>query len=228
VSSRIGRGPWARALGAALVPDDATPEAIRGEELWRRGAVEELRIERGQISTRAEECAVTITAPTIRPRVWDAVASYSRNRGPLAEAVRGDLQSAQLAHLLDQDWEDPLIPEHVVTSCGCDGAGSCVHVVAAAYALAAAVDADPGVLLRWRGALPSATRTRKARRRTRTRGAVRPCPRPRPSCAGARSRSSSASARRAFAPGGRTSRTSFRQPTKRSPASRRKTTARWE
>lgn len=156
MSSRIGRGPWARALGAALVPDDTTPEAIRGEELWRRGAVEELRIERGQISTRAEECAVTITAPTIRPRVWDAVASYSRNRGPLAEAVRGDLQSAQLAHLLDQDWEDPLIPEHVVTSCGCDGAGSCVHVVAAAYALAAAVDADPGVLLRWRGALPSA------------------------------------------------------------------------
>jgi uncharacterized Zn finger protein len=156
VSSRIGRGPWARALGTRLVPDDATGEAIRGEELWRRGAVEGLRIDVGQITARVDECAVTITAPTIRPRVWDAVVSYSRNRGPLAQAVRGETQSMQLDHLLAQDWEEPLVPESVVSSCSCDGAGSCVHVVATTYAVTAAVDDDPGVLLRWRGALPSA------------------------------------------------------------------------
>jgi uncharacterized Zn finger protein len=156
VSSRIGRGPWARALGTRLVPDDATPEAIRGEELWRRGAVQGLRVDVGQITARVEECAVTITAPTIRPRVWDAVVSYSRNRGPLAQAVRGETQSMQLDHLLAQDWEEPLIPEGVVSACRCNGAGSCAHVVATTYAVAAAVDADPGVLLRWRGALPSA------------------------------------------------------------------------
>ena len=156
MSSRIGKGPWARALGALLVPDDTTPEAIRGEELWRRGAVEDLRIETGQIMARVGECAVTITAPRIRPRVWDAIVSYSRNRGQLAQAVRGEVQSVQLDHLLAQDWEDPLMPKSVVASCACDGNGSCAHVVAAAYALAAAIDADPGALLRWRGALPSA------------------------------------------------------------------------
>jgi hypothetical protein len=156
VSSRIGRGPWARALGTRLVPDDATAEAIRGEELWRRGAVHGLRVDVGQITARVDECAVTITAPTIRPRVWDAVVSYSRNRGPLAQAVRGEIQSVQLDHLLSQDWEEPLIPEGVVSSCRCDGTGPCAHVVATTYAVAAAVDADAGVLLRWRGALASA------------------------------------------------------------------------
>lgn len=156
MSSRIGRGPWARALGTRLVPDDATAEAIRGEELWRRGAVHGLRVDVGQITARVEECVVTITAPTIRPRVWDAVVSYARNRGPLAQAVRGETQSMQLDHLLAQDWEEPLIPEGFVSSCRCDGPGSCAHVVAATHAVASAVDADPGVLLRWRGALPSA------------------------------------------------------------------------
>jgi uncharacterized Zn finger protein len=156
VSSRIGRGPWARALGTRLVPDDATREAIRGEELWRRGAVNGLRVDVGQITARVEECTVTITAPTIRPRVWDAVVSYSRNRGSLAQAVRGETQSMQLDHLLAQDWEEPLIPAGVVFACRCDGTGSCPHVVATTHAVAAAVDADPGVLLRWRGALPSA------------------------------------------------------------------------
>ena len=50
MSSRIGTGPWARALGTALVPDDATPDAVRGQELWRRSAVEDLRIDVGQIT----------------------------------------------------------------------------------------------------------------------------------------------------------------------------------
>jgi uncharacterized Zn finger protein len=153
MSSRIGKGPWARAFGAVLVPDDSTPEAIRGEELWRQGEVEELRIETGQITARVEECGVTITTPTIRPRVWDAIVSYSRNRGPLELAVRGEIQSVQLDHLLAQDWEEPLIPEGVAVSCRCDGPRSCPHVVATTYAVAAAVDAEPGVLLRWRAAL---------------------------------------------------------------------------
>ena len=88
MSSRIGTGPWARALGTALVPDDSTPEAIRGEELWRAGAVE-LRIEVGQITARVGECVVTLTAPTIPPRIWATVTSYARNRTPLEKGVRG-------------------------------------------------------------------------------------------------------------------------------------------
>jgi uncharacterized Zn finger protein len=153
VSSRIGKGPWARALGAVLVPDDTTPEAIRGEELWRRSAVRDLRIDVGQIFARVEDCTVTLTAPTIPPRIWDAMTSYARNREPLGRGVRGELQSVQLAHLMTQDWDEPLVPlrSTLVSVCTCDPGTSCEHVAAVTCALAASIDADPTALLRWRG-----------------------------------------------------------------------------
>jgi hypothetical protein len=152
VSSRIGKGPWARALGAALVPDDSTAEAIRGEELWRQGAVEDLRIETGQISARVEGCTVILTAPTIPPRIWAAMTSYARNRAALERAVAGEIQSVQLEHLMVQDWDEPLIPpaRAIVLTCACDVDSACVHATAAAYAVAAAIDVNPATVLRWR------------------------------------------------------------------------------
>jgi uncharacterized Zn finger protein len=152
MSSRIGKGPWARALGAALVPDDTTPEAIHGEELWRRGEVRDLRVETGQITARVEDCAVSITAPTIPPRIWDAMTSYARNRGSLEKAARGELQSVQLEHLMAQDWDEPLIPSRgaILGTCTCDADPACAHLAAVAYAVAAKIDEDPSALLRWR------------------------------------------------------------------------------
>jgi len=152
VSSRIGRGPWARSLGTVLVPDDSTAEAIHGEELWRQGAVEDLRVETGQITARVEGCTVTITAPTIPPRIWDAMVRYAQNRGPLERAVRGETQSVQLEHLLAQDWDEPLVPprDRLLVTCSCDADAICVHVATAANAVAARVDAEPGQLLQWR------------------------------------------------------------------------------
>ncbi|NUR75136.1 MAG: hypothetical protein HOQ28_02465 [Thermoleophilia bacterium] len=152
MSSRIGKGPWARALGAALVPDDTTPEAIRGEELWRRGEVRDLRIEPGQITARVEDCKVTLTAPLIPPRIWDAMVSYARGRGPLEKAVRGELQSVQLEHLLTQDWDAPLVPAAGALVARCTSAENdgCPHLAALAYAVAVAVDTAPSTLLRWR------------------------------------------------------------------------------
>jgi uncharacterized Zn finger protein len=153
VSSRIGKGPWARALGAVLVPDDTTPEAIRGEELWRKGAVHDLRVDVGQITGRLEACTVTLTAPTIPSRIWDAMTSYARNHEPLERAVRGELQSVHLAHLMTQDWDEPLIPlrSALASVCTCDPGAPCEHVAAVTCALAASIDLDPAALLRWRG-----------------------------------------------------------------------------
>ena len=163
MSSRIGKGPWARALGAALVPDDTTPEAIRGEELWRRGAVHDLQIDVGKISARVGDCTVTLTAPTIPARIWDAMTSYARNHGPLEQGVRGEVQSAQVAHLMTHDWDEPLIPlrRSLRRVCSCDPGASCDHVAAVTYAFASSIDADPTALLRWRGVIGDRPATRK-------------------------------------------------------------------
>jgi hypothetical protein len=140
--SRIGKGPWARAFGAAFAGDGAF-------EL----AVETLRVEPGLITAQVDDCAMTISAPTVPPRIWAAMTSYARNRGPLEQAVRGETQSVQLEHLMAQDWDEPLVPRAhaVVRTCSCDTGGRCEHVAALARAVADEIDRDPETLLRWRG-----------------------------------------------------------------------------
>lgn len=151
MSSRIGKGPWARAFGAALVPDEGVSVAVRGRALAE--SVEGLRIEPGLITAQVDGCTVTLTTPTIPPRIWSAMTSYARNRGALERAVRGEVQSDHLEHLMTQDWDEPLIPPAgaIVRVCNCDSGGACVHVAALGYAVAEAIDAEPAVLLRWRG-----------------------------------------------------------------------------
>jgi hypothetical protein len=140
--SRIGKGPWARTFAAALA-DDGAPELM----------VEDLRIEPGLITAQVDGCAVTISAPTVPPRIWAAMTSYARNRGPLEQAVRGETQSVQLQHLMTQDWDEPLVPREaaVVRTCSCDAGGACDHVAALARAVASEIDRAPATLLRWRG-----------------------------------------------------------------------------
>jgi uncharacterized Zn finger protein len=154
VSSRIGKGPWARAFGAALIPDESDPVAMAGRALV--DAVSDLRIEPGLITARVGECTVTLSAPTIPPRIWAAMVSYARGRGVLERAVNGEVQSEQLMHLMAQDWDEPLIPwSNAVTSvCICDADGPCVHTAALVYAFAAEVDSNPDLVLRWRGCAP--------------------------------------------------------------------------
>jgi len=145
--TRIGKGPWARTFAAALV-DEGAPELM----------VEDLRIEPGLITAQVDGCAVTISAPTVPPRIWAAMTSYARNRGPLEQAVRGETQSVQLEHLMTQDWDEPLVPREaaVVRTCSCDAGGACAHVAALARTFAGEIDRDPATLLRWRGCLDAA------------------------------------------------------------------------
>lgn len=142
--SRIGKGPWARTFAAALA-DEGAPELT----------VEGLRIEPGLITAQVDGCAVTISAPTVPPRIWAAMTSYARNRGPLEQAVRGETQSVQLQHLMAQDWDEPLVPgaSAILRTCSCDTGGDCPHVAALARTVAGEIDRDPATLLRWRGCL---------------------------------------------------------------------------
>jgi hypothetical protein len=117
-------GPWARAF---LAQFDAVPAVDAA-------AVTELRFEPALITARVADETVTLSAPPIPAGVWTAI-----------DPVRTDLQSENLGHLLEHTWEEPLIPEHVVS------VGSARAVSAVAEAAAEAIDAEPALLLRWRG-----------------------------------------------------------------------------
>lgn len=140
---RVGKGPWARALAAAVALEDTTPMT----------GVESFRLEPGLITAHVDGCAVTISAPTVPARIWAAMTGYARNRGALEQAVKGEAQSVQLEHLMTQDWDEPLVPrpDAILRTCSCDTGGTCEHVAAVARVVVDEIDRDPATLLRWRG-----------------------------------------------------------------------------
>jgi uncharacterized Zn finger protein len=159
-----GHGPWSRRLLGALVDDEESIAAERARELARSGRVRELAVEPGQISARVlatggRECTVTLDAALVPARVWAAVAEGAAGRPEVEEGVAGREQSLHLQHELAGGWGEPLVPpgRSIRASCTCahrERGARCHHVRALAYALADAIDADPSLVLRWRGCDP--------------------------------------------------------------------------
>jgi SWIM zinc finger len=140
-------GPWARSLVSAVV---GRTERLSDEEL---AEVRNLTAEVGTIRAEVGECVVTLTAERVPLRIWVAMTRFAQNRGQLKEAVEGRNQSVHLEHLMAEDWGEPLIPRasSITQACTCDGGNACEHIVAVTYAFADRIDANPAVLLRWRG-----------------------------------------------------------------------------
>jgi hypothetical protein len=113
----------------------------------------------GLIRAQVGKCTVTLSADPVPPRIWEAMTRFARGRGPLEEAVAGRIQSVHLEHLMAEDWEEPLIPRSrsITRGCSCDAAEACEHIAALTYAFADRVEADPAVLLRWRGCVEGAS-----------------------------------------------------------------------
>jgi uncharacterized Zn finger protein len=170
---RIGRGPWARWLATSVVPDESSPRAERGRILARTGHVHSVTVAEGSISalvigSAGTEYRVELAATPVAPRVWAAVIGSPRGRTLFESAAAGREQSLQLEHVMTVDWDEPLVPpsRSVRRSCTCpdaDYSGVCKHVAALAYVVADAIDADPSLLLAWRGcvASPEKQRTRE-------------------------------------------------------------------
>jgi hypothetical protein len=155
---RIGHGPWARLFATAVVTNEASTIAERGRALARGGNVQSVTIGSGAVSgvvvgDDGRECAVTLTASPVPPRVWAAVAVSARHNERLAAAMEGREQSVHLEHVMRFDWDAPLIPskDGFGRSCSCDDEGACEHVAALTYVVADLIDGDPSMLLRWRG-----------------------------------------------------------------------------
>jgi uncharacterized Zn finger protein len=155
---RIGHGPWSRLFATAVVTNEASTIAERGRAMARGGNVHSVSIGSGTVAARVvgddgRECAVTLTANPVPPRVWAAVAVSARHNERLAAAMEGREQSVHLEHVMRFDWDEPLIPSKggFGQSCSCDVEGLCEHVAAVTYVVADLIDGDPALLLRWRG-----------------------------------------------------------------------------
>ena len=92
-------------------------------------AVTELRVESSLVTALVDGERVSLSAPPIPPGIWAAVDVGARN----------------LAQTLEHTWDEPLYPADVVR------VGSEEHVEALLAAFAEAVEAEPELLLRWRG-----------------------------------------------------------------------------
>ncbi len=153
MSERLGRGPWARLLVGAVLPDEGSSLAERGRVLVDEDAVRDLVVTAGTAVARVGDCDVTIGTSPVPPRIWTAMTRSARGNPQLESAVKGRSQSVQLEHLMLVDWEQPLVPRTsaLVRTCTCDRTGGCEHLAALAYAFAREIDRDPSALLRWRG-----------------------------------------------------------------------------
>jgi uncharacterized Zn finger protein len=139
-----------------VVRDEGSALAERGRSLVRDGEVGPVDVTQGTLAANVAGCSASITAKPVQPRIWSAMVRFARGNRPLEEAVEGRAQSVHLEHLMIEDWSEPLVPRpyELGRSCSCDGGGElCEHVAALAFAVADEIDADPSVLLRWRGCI---------------------------------------------------------------------------
>ncbi len=110
MKERIGKGPWARLLASAVLPDEGSSLAERGRALVRLGAVRDLVVTTSTVTGSVGGCDVTIGAEPVPPRIWAAMTRSARGNGPLEAAVEGREQSVRLEYLMTADWEQPLVP----------------------------------------------------------------------------------------------------------------------
>jgi hypothetical protein len=152
MSTRAGHGPWARLLATAVVRDEGSTVAERARALVREGEIGPVTVEQGTLAAEVAGHSVAITAKPVPPRIWAAMVRFARGNRPLEDAVAGRAQSVHLEHLMIEDWSEPLVPRpyELGRSCTC-GEDRCEHLAALAFAVADEIDADPSLLLRWRG-----------------------------------------------------------------------------
>jgi hypothetical protein len=169
---RIGVGAWARWLASAAVPDEGSERAARGRELAWGGGVGAVTVAEGSIEGEVASSSggfytVALEAAPVPPTVWARVVREARGRAEREQGIEGTAQSIHLAHWMETELEEPLVPpaRSMRRSCTCpDGQRSpvCKHVAALAFVVADAIDRDPSLLLRFRGCEPTTPRASRS------------------------------------------------------------------
>lgn len=155
----IGETWWSQRFIAALREVADASRLTRGRSYARSGQVMDLRVEPGAVTaqvqgSRAQPYGVRIRLTPFTDAEWA--------RAEEALAGQALFLAALLAGEMPRDVEQafaaaglslfPVRPDELRSECSCpDWANPCKHVAAAYYILAEAFDADPFLVLRWRG-----------------------------------------------------------------------------
>ncbi len=155
----IGESWWSRRFIAALSAVADTSRLSRGRSYARSGQVMELRVEPGRVGARVQGSR----REPYRVRI-DLVPFTEEEWARAEEALAGQalFLAALLAGEMPRDVETafeaaglslfPARPTELAGDCSCpDPANPCKHVAAVLYILAEAFDADPFLVLAWRG-----------------------------------------------------------------------------
>ena len=117
----------------------------------------------GCAARAARDYAVSLESGALPARVWAEAVRAARGRARRSRpGVEGTAQSVHLAHYLETEQREPLVPptRSIRTSCTCPDRERSQRCASTSppwrSSVADAIDADPSLLLRWRGCEPVA------------------------------------------------------------------------
>lgn len=159
VRGDIGETWWSQRFIAALKEVADAGRLARGRSYARSGQVMDLAVSPGAVTARVQGSAARPYAVSIRLTPFTD-AEWMRIEEALAGQAR--FLAALLAGEMPRDVEQafavaglalfPTRPSELKADCSCpDGTNPCKHIAATYYILAEAFDADPFLVLRWRG-----------------------------------------------------------------------------
>ncbi|MBO0893364.1 MAG: SWIM zinc finger family protein [Acidimicrobiales bacterium] len=164
IRARSQRGPigntwWSQRFIAVLESFRMGGRLDRGRRYARRGQVLGLEVNPGRVSasvqgSRARPYQVLIAVPTLSQADWNRVEEALAGRASfLAKLLAGEMPpNVEEAFSACSLSLFPTSPTDLDTACSCpDWANPCKHVAATYYLLAEAFDADPFLILCWRG-----------------------------------------------------------------------------
>ncbi|HEX6039326.1 hypothetical protein [Longimicrobium sp.] len=155
----IGETWWSQRFIEALKAVADGNRLTRGRSYARSGQVMDLRVERGAVTAKVQGSAIRPYAVRIDLAPFTE-AEWSRAEAALADQAL--FLAALLAGEMPRDVEQafqaaglslfPSRPAELRSECSCpDWANPCKHTAATYYILAESFDADPFLVLRWRG-----------------------------------------------------------------------------
>jgi uncharacterized Zn finger protein len=150
---------WSQRFVAVLESYGLGGRMGRGRRYARTGQVLSLDVRPGLLvaqvqGSRRTPYMVTITMRRPTTKQWNAIDAAMRARVGFAATLLSGEVPADLEAVFDASGT-PLLPTtwaHLTTRCSCpDPANPCKHIAAVLYVFADQLDADPWLLLAWRG-----------------------------------------------------------------------------